>query len=127
MSRVRSKDTKPEIRVRRALWAAGLRYRLHVRSLPGCPDIVFAGRLVVIQVRGCFWHRHPGCSAARIPKSRVEWWTAKLERNVERDIRNDAALISAGWRVIVIWECETGDMGRLSAIVNEIKAIPLKG
>ena len=124
MARVRSKDTAPEWRVRRALWAAGLRYRLYVRSLPGCPDIVFAGRRAVVQVRGCFWHSHQGCPAARIPKSRVEWWTAKLARTVERDAESDAALAEAGWRVFVVWECETTDAERLTTLVRELEEPP---
>lgn len=124
MARIRSKNTKPEMIVRRALWADGLRYRLHVRSLPGCPDIVFTGRRAVVQVRGCWWHLHPGCPAAKIPKTRAHWWKAKLSRNVERDAETDTALAASGWKVFVVWECETGNVERLAALVGEIRALP---
>ncbi len=127
MSRIRGKNTGPEWVVRRALWAAGLRYRLHVRSLPGTPDIVFIGRRTVIQIRGCFWHQHPGCSAARVPKTRPEWWEAKLNRNVERDTRSDAALTATGWRVVVIWECEVADADRIGALVDQLKSTQIGG
>ncbi|MDG5750476.1 DNA mismatch endonuclease Vsr [Qipengyuania sp. XHP0211] len=111
MARVRGKDTKPELRVRRLVHRMGYRYRLHRRSLPGSPDLVFGPRRKVIFVHGCFWHRHeaPSCKLARIPKSRVEFWVAKLEGNRERDERNIAKLRKLGWDVLVIWECETRD------------------
>jgi DNA mismatch endonuclease Vsr len=124
MSRIRSKNTGPEWIVRRALWAAGLRYRLHVRSLPGCPDIVFMQRRTAIQIRGCFWHRHPGCAAARIPSTRRDWWSAKLAGNVARDAKVDAAMKAAGWRVLVVWECETSQLGRIAALVADLKQTP---
>lgn len=126
MSRIRSKNTVPELCVRRALWAAGLRYRIHVRSLPGSPDVVFPGRRAVVQIRGCFFHAHQGCANFRLPRTRTEWWAAKLARNVERDATTDAALVAAGWRVFVIWECEVDDTARLAALVDEIKAISSK-
>lgn len=122
MALVRSRDTKPELRVRKALHAAGLRYRLHDRRLPGVPDLVFPGRRIALFVHGCFWHRHPGCSAARLPKSRREFWEPKLAGNVERDERNRAALEALGWTVMVIWECETRDpaaLVRLAACIRE--------
>lgn len=106
MSRVRSKDTGPEMLVRRMLHKAGYRYRLHVTTLPGKPDLVFVGRKKVIFIHGCFWHMHQGCTHGRIPKSRVEFWTEKLNRNRARDIRNLAELQRAGWDVLTIWECE---------------------
>jgi len=121
MARIRAKDTKPEMRVRRALWANGLRYRLHVRALPGCPDLVFTSRRTVVQVRGCWWHQHPGCVAAKIPRTRTAWWAAKLQRNVERDTQADAELRSAGWQVIVIWECETKRSECIAAVVDKLK------
>jgi DNA mismatch endonuclease Vsr len=105
MAAIKPKDTKPELAVRRLLHAAGYRYRLHRRDLPGCPDIVFPGRRCVIDVRGCFWHRHT-CANAVLPKSRAEWWAEKLASNVARDQSNRAALEAAGWRVMIIWECE---------------------
>ncbi|WP_316852152.1 very short patch repair endonuclease [Ralstonia thomasii] len=121
MSRIRGKDTKPEMAVRRALWAAGLRYRLHDKRLPGNPDLVFPGRRTVVFVHGCFWHCHDGCSNFRIPKTRTDWWTAKLTRNKARDAKVRAELESAGWRVFVIWECEVADWKRLDELANKIK------
>lgn len=109
MSRVRSKNTSPEMAVRRVAHALGYRYRLHRRDLPGCPDLVFPSRKAVVFVHGCFWHRHPGCSKASMPKSRVSFWTEKFQRNVVRDRANVTALEQAGWRVLIIWECQTRD------------------
>lgn len=123
MALVRDRDTKPEMRVRRALHAVGLRYRLHVRSLPGTPDLVFPSPRVALFVHGCFWHRHPGCAAARLPKSRLEFWEKKLDGNVERDKRNRAALEAAGWKVIEIWECETRRPEILESLGGRIKRI----
>ncbi|MFA7429561.1 MAG: very short patch repair endonuclease [Rhodospirillaceae bacterium] len=121
MSRIRGKDTKPELAVRRALWAAGLRYRLHDKRLPGRPDLVFAGRRTVVFVHGCFWHCHEGCVKFRIPKTRTDWWTAKLARNRARDTQVRAALEAAGWRVLVIWECEVADVKRLAVVAEALK------
>lgn len=105
MSRVRGKDTAPEMIVRRLVFSLGYRYRLHDARLPGKPDLVFAGRKKVIFVHGCFWHRHEGCALARIPKSRTDFWVEKLSANRARDLRNQAALKALGWRSIVLWEC----------------------
>lgn len=116
MSRVRSKDTRPELFVRRLIHNAGFRYRLHVSKLPGRPDLVFPGRKKVIFVHGCFWHSHVGCQNARIPKSRADFWMSKLGSNKERDERNINALIGEGWKVLVIWECELNDPGLLNRI-----------
>jgi DNA mismatch endonuclease (patch repair protein) len=113
MSRVRSKNTRPEIAVRRALHAMGYRFRLHRADLPGRPDIVIAKAGVVVFVHGCFWHRHPGCASTRTPKSRVAFWTAKFESNVKRDRAARRALRRSGWRVLVIWECQIADDERL--------------
>jgi DNA mismatch endonuclease, patch repair protein len=121
MSRIRGKNTEPEMRVRRALWASGLRYRLHDRHLPGCPDLVFPARRTVIQVQGCFWHAHEGCASFRVPKTRSEWWANKFERNKARDIEVRAKLATAGWRVLVIWECETTSIGRLEALIERLR------
>lgn len=107
MAGIRGKDTKPEMLVRRALTAAGVRYRLHRRELPGAPDMVMAGRRAVVFVHGCFWHRHEGCRHAKLPTSNAEFWIAKLERNVERDRKAVAELLAAGWRVLTVWECAT--------------------
>lgn len=106
MSRVKGKDTRPEMVVRKLVFAAGYRYRLHVKSLPGSPDLVFSARNKVIFVHGCFWHRHEHCSLARLPKSRVEFWTEKLNGNKARDERVYDALTEAGWEVLLVWECE---------------------
>lgn len=105
MSRVRGKDTKPEMRVRRIVHSMGYRYRLHRRDLPGNPDLVFPARRKVIFVHGCFWHRHSDCRLARLPKSRTEFWEAKLEGNRQRDIINRSRLLAEGWEVMVVWEC----------------------
>ncbi|MFD1303663.1 very short patch repair endonuclease [Methylobacterium marchantiae] len=113
MSRIRGKNTKPELVVRRILRSTGVGYRLHVKALPGCPDIVMAGRRRIIEVRGCFWHRHPGCRFAYEPKTRQEFWNTKLEANVARDRQNEAILSEKGWHVLVIWECEIRDLGAL--------------
>ena len=120
MSRVRSKDTKPELRVRRLVHGLGYRYRLHGRDLPGSPDLVFGPRRKVIFVHGCFWHRHEGCSRSRIPKSpeRRAFWREKLDGNARRDRENQEALRRMGWRVLVIWECETSDLARLTSRVS---------
>lgn len=109
MSGIRGKDTKPEHVVRKALYAAGFRFRLHRRDLPGIPDVVLPGRKVVVFVHGCFWHLHKGCRYAKIPKTRPDFWGAKLGRNVVRDGEHKMALLAAGWRVMVVWECATRD------------------
>ena len=96
--------------VRKLAFAAGYRYRLHVRKLPGSPDLVFPSRKKIILVHGCFWHRHDNCAGSRIPKSRVDFWSDKLNGNKARDERNREALIQAGWQVLVIWECELEDL-----------------
>jgi DNA mismatch endonuclease (patch repair protein) len=108
MSLIRGKDTSPELIVRRLLFAMGYRYRLHVKSLPGSPDIVLARYHAVVLVHGCFWHRHQkrGCRLARLPKSGLDFWLPKLESNRLRDIRVKVALRRLGWRVAEVWECE---------------------
>lgn len=107
MSGIRGLNTKPEIIVRKALFATGFRFRLHRKDLPGCPDIVLPRLRVAIFVHGCFWHVHQGCRHARIPTSRREFWEAKLAANVARDVRAVDALLLEGWRVLVVWECAT--------------------
>lgn len=112
MRRIRSKDTAPELLVRRLVWSLGYRYRLHRKDLPGKPDLVFGTRKKVIFVHGCFWHQHPaGCSDSRLPKSRLGYWLPKLQRNCERDAKAVAALEAAGWQVLIIWDCETKARG----------------
>ena len=110
MAAIKSRDTGPEMVVRRMLHGLGYRYRLHRRDLPGLPDVVFPSRRAVIFVHGCFWHQHDAseCSA-RAPKSNLNYWLPKLQRNVERDAKNLVALSTAGWRVLVVWECEVRD------------------
>lgn len=115
MRAVRGKNTAPEMRVRRLLHAMGYRFRLHRRDLPGTPDIVLPRHRTVIFVHGCFWHRHPGCKKATAPKSRVEFWAAKFERNVARDEVKERTLRERGWQVLVVWECETTSVEKLSA------------
>lgn len=105
MSHIRSKNTKPEEIVRKYLFSKGLRYRKNVRNLPGCPDIVLKKYKVVIFVNGCFWHKHD-CGRFVWPSSNVEYWSKKINRNVERDAQNIALLTEQGWRVLIIWECQ---------------------
>lgn len=107
MSLIRGKNTKPELRVRSLVHGFGYRYRLHVASLPGKPDLVFPRLQKAVFIHGCFWHRHPGCALARLPKSKLSFWLPKLTSNRQRDLRNIARLRRAGWSVKVVWECET--------------------
>jgi len=106
MSRVRSKDTKAELELRRALHAQGFRFRLNRRGLPGTPDVVLPKYSVVLFVHGCFWHRHEGCSRTTTPATNAEFWNEKFRRNIERDARKTAELEKLGWRVGIVWECE---------------------
>jgi len=114
MSRIRSKDTEPELRVRRLVHSLGFRFRLHRRDLPGKPDLVFTGRRKVIFVHGCYWHRHEGCRFSYMPKSNISFWQSKFEENVARDRKVVEALAAMSWMAFVVWECETNDMLRLS-------------
>ncbi|WP_221165430.1 very short patch repair endonuclease [Rhizobium sp. NLR4a] len=113
MSRVRGKNTTPEMRVRKVAHSLGFRYRLHRKDLPGKPDLCFPKRKVAIFVHGCFWHRHEGCRKASLPKSRTEYWYQKFASNVERDERSEASLVALGWKVHVIWECQTKNEAEL--------------
>jgi DNA mismatch endonuclease (patch repair protein) len=113
MSKIRSKDTRPELTVRNILHKVGYRYRLHRKDLPGKPDLVFVGLKKVINVNGCFWHGHK-CPAGRIPKSNVDFWTKKIQTNQERDVRNLRKLNRLGWSVKTIWECQTKNRIKLS-------------
>lgn len=121
MRRVRGKDTGPEWTVRRLVHRLGFRYRLHDRSLPGSPDLVFRSRRKVIFVHGCFWHRHPdpACKLARLPKSRLDFWLPKLTANKVRDERLLEALREQGWQSLVVWECESRHIEQLE---NKVKA-----
>jgi len=120
MSRIRGYDTTPEKAVRSYLHRAGYRFRLHVKDLPGSPDIVLPKWKTVVFVHGCFWHRHLGCLKAYTPKSNVEFWTAKFQANVGRDIRKSRELKRLGWRVLVVWECQAA-AGKLSQLASRIK------
>ena len=106
MSRIRGKDTKPEILVRKYLFARGLRFRKNDKRYPGRPDVVLPKYKTAVFVHGCFWHLHEGCKYAKMPKSNVEYWEEKLYRNRERDARNQAELKAMGWTVLTVWECE---------------------
>jgi DNA mismatch endonuclease (patch repair protein) len=108
MARIRSRDSKPELLVRRLVHGMGFRYRLHDRKLPGTPDLVFRKRRKAIFVHGCFWHKHPSpdCKLARLPKSRLDFWGPKLQGNRTRDLRDQAALAADGWNILIVWECE---------------------
>ena len=121
MSRIKSKDTTPERVVRSFLHRNGFRFRLHVKDLPGKPDIVLPKYKTVIEVRGCFWHRHSGCKVATNPSTNAEFWQKKFEANVSRDKQNEQELKKLGWNVIVIWECETGKSSQLEGLIERIK------
>jgi DNA mismatch endonuclease, patch repair protein len=118
MARVRSTDTRPEMLVRKVVYALGYRYRLHAKDLPGHPDIVFRKYAKVIFVHGCFWHRHAGCALARLPKSRLDFWLPKLEGNRKRDRRNKRELQRVGWKVLTVWECQ---LNRPVRVANQIR------
>lgn len=120
MSRIRSKNTKPEIRLRKLLHAEGLRFRLHVKKLPGKPDIVLPKYKTVIFVNGCFWHGHEGCRYYVVPKTRTEWWLAKISNNKIRDQNKNGLLARLGWKVIIVYECELKGMFSAKVIVENI-------
>lgn len=123
MSRIRSKNTKPEELVRKALFAAGFRYRKNDKRYPGRPDIVLPKYKTMVFVNGCFWHGHEGCRYFVWPKSNTEYWQSKINGNIERDISMYARLREKGWKVIVVWECElrnSKDCERISLLINEI-------
>ncbi len=123
MALVRSKDTKPEMAVRKLVHRLGFRYRLHGQKLPGRPDLVFKKRKKVIFVHGCFWHRHENCKHARMPKSNTEFWIEKLNQNKIRDDKNLETLAQLGWKSLIIWECEIRDIleleKRIIVFLNE--------
>lgn len=128
MAAIRSKDTIPELRVRRFLHAQGLRYRLHAGGLPGKPDLVFRSRHTVVFIHGCFWHGCPHCHAGRrTVKSNADYWTPKLARNKMRDARVRVELEGLEWRVIVIWECQTRDRTVLDRLADELRGQPSSG
>ena len=118
MARVKGRDTKPEMKVRRLVHGLGYRYRLRSKDIPGRPDLVFRSRRKVIFVHGCFWHRHERCKLARLPKSRLDFWKTKLEGNRRRDKKQQAALRKRGWDVMIVWECELRDLDDLAKRVR---------
>lgn len=120
MAAIKGKDTKPEIIVRKYLFSQGLRFRVQVRKLPGNPDIVLPKYKTVIFVNGCFWHGHEGCKYFRMPKSNVEFWKEKIERNIERDKESMQALFDLGWKVIRVWECELRNKANREETLNKI-------
>jgi DNA mismatch endonuclease (patch repair protein) len=129
MALVKARDTKPELRVRKAFHVAGLRYRLQAKELPGRPDIIFRSRRLVVFVHGCFWHQHPdpNCKLARMPKSRQEFWRPKLTGNRERDMRTRLQLETAGWTVLEIWECETTKPERVAELIEVVRSLRVVG
>lgn len=119
MAKIPRAHTKPEMRVRQLLHAMGYRFRVQWKAAPGRPDIAFPGRQAAIFVHGCFWHQHPGCRFAYMPKTRTDFWRDKFERNQARDARDIARMAAEGWRSLVIWECETRDPEVLSERLRE--------
>lgn len=119
MSQIRGKNTKPEMIVRHFLHASGLRYKLHDKTLPGKPDLVFPKFKTVVNINGCFWHGHEGCKYYVVPKSRMDYWVSKLTGNINKDKINNEKLIQMGWKVITVWECEL-KKDKVSANLNTL-------
>lgn len=125
MSRIRSKDTKPEMIVRKFLFSQGFRYKLHDKSLPGKPDIVLPKYKTVIFIHGCFWHGHEGCRYFVVPKTRTEWWLNKINTNINKDSASVSRLLEAGWKVLTLWECDLRKNkaeATLSGLLKELRA-----
>lgn len=120
MAAVKGKDTKPEMIVRKYLFSRGLRFRVQVRKLPGTPDLVLSKYKTAIFVNGCFWHGHEGCKYFRLPKSNIEFWKEKIERNIERDKESTQALFDLGWKVVRVWECELRNKANREDTLNKI-------
>jgi DNA mismatch endonuclease (patch repair protein) len=121
MSRIKNKDTKPEMLVRKFLFANGFRYRLNDKKLPGKPDIVLPKYKTVIFVNGCFWHGHENCKYFKLPGTRTEWWKEKIEKNIDNDLRKHLQLIELGYKVLIIWECEIKNNGFYNTIIDDIR------
>lgn len=121
MSRIKNKNTKPEILVRKFLFANGFRYRLNDKKLPGKPDIVLPKYKTVIFVNGCFWHGHENCKYFKLPKTRTEWWLEKINKNINNDLKVQAQLYNLGYKVIVIWECEIKNKSFYTTIIDDIR------
>jgi len=122
MSRIKSKDTSPELKVRKYLYSKGIRYRLHRKDLPGKPDIAINRIKTAIFIHGCFWHRHESCKKANIPKTRTKYWLSKLNNNKERDIINLKSLSEIHWNPVIIWECRINQLDKLASIHQIIAA-----
>ena len=123
MGKIKSKNTKPELLVRQYLFRAGFRFRIHNKTLPGTPDIVLKKHKTAILINGCFWHGHENCKTFKMPRTNVEFWTSKIERNISNDQKNISILRQQGWKVIVIWECQLKKMffiDTLESLVNKI-------
>lgn len=125
MSHIKSKNTTPERTVRSFLHRNGFRFRLHVKDLPGKPDIVLPKYRTVIEIRGCFWHRHEGCKYAYVPKTRLEFWQKKFNENIQRDLKNQKLLTEVGYRVLILWECEISEV-RMQELCTQITDIQCK-
>ena len=123
MSKIRARDTKPEVEVRRFLHKAGFRYRLHVKDLPGKPDIVLKKYKSVVFIHGCFWHGHVHCRYYVIPKTRTEWWLNKIQTNIVNDTKAETSLKKEGWKVIIIWECQLKKQEKEKTLQSLIKKI----
>lgn len=121
MSRIRAKDTKPELTIRRLLFADGFRYRIHVKTLPGTPDLVLPKYRAVIFIHGCFWHGHDGCKYAKLPETHGEFWRDKISKNKERDQRVRQELVSGGWRVLTIWTCSIKNQAKVKETYTQVK------
>lgn len=119
MSRIKSKDTKPELLVRQFLFKNGFRYRLHCKQLLGSPDIVFPGRRIAVFINGCFWHGHKACKSFVVPKTRTDWWLKKINTNTENDEKNTQLLKDSGWKVITVFECELNN-DRVNRTLNQL-------
>lgn len=123
MSKIRGRNTKPEILVRQFLFSKGLRYRLHDKRLPGKPDILLPRYKIAVFIHGCFWHGHESCKYYVVPKTRTDWWLAKINRNVANDKKNKTLLTNAGWHVVEVWECDLKPASidyTLNALLNMI-------
>lgn len=125
MSQIKGKDTQPELLVRKFLFAAGFRYRLHDKKLPGKPDIILKKYKTVIFVNGCFWHGHEGCKYFKIPSTRTEWWTEKINKTKDLDEKNNTLLLSSGWKVITIYGCELKKDNREETFRNLFEALTM--
>jgi DNA mismatch endonuclease, patch repair protein len=121
MSRIKNKNTKPEILVRKFLFANGFRFRLNDKKLPGKPDIVLPKYKTVIFVNGCFWHGHDNCKYFKLPGTRTEWWREKIEKNIENDLKKQSQLMDLGYKVIVVWECEIKSKEFYNTVIDDIR------